>query len=466
MDNVTTPVPENTMPTSVSGDAVPSVSQEKPSLVSSHIPRWAQIALSCTLVVAILSAALWFGSKKYYQVQPLTVQTSVSEGQNTLIGTTSSLTQNQNSSTTENISSDFDLSPFTISEYNCYIDSVTSQDSKLSTTTLLNLKDGLCTLLKSQGKASIKQSTKVNSQLYRTLTVGVIRSSGYSYLTTFSINEDEQGPYTLTLDTANLLKIINVTKISQVTIKNMAGDHTIVNVSGTDNSGKEIQQYFKEISSRHDDRRFVEIEKNSDGTFSDTLLATFDQDIAHVAFHTPYSSYSSRLGSDIESFTDSSGNTTTAYHKAGCSLEDAYSDMSFLIEDYDMTIGINFGFSSVLNITTARIGYNPAQWGKILEKKSISDFRKMVQKPKVFNSNSPVEILTIGGYQVKHVGPVAADRSCNRADEKSSYDVYQVIKDGAIVTFTIFNKLGTRENQEEIQKLISQVLTTLTFSKR
>jgi hypothetical protein len=461
MDNVITPVQENATSTNVSGDVVPSPTQEN-LVSSSHIPRWSQILLSCIAVILVLSCAVWYGSKKYYQVKPLTVYLGESKDQNVLVEATSSLMQNQTSSTTENASSDYDLSSFTISEYSCYLDSITSQDNKLSTTTLSNLKDELCVNLKNQGKVSIKQPTKIIFNEKEALTVGVITSSGYTYLTYFSINDDGKGTYTLILNSANLLKISNVSKISQDTIKNIAGESVIVKVSGTDVSGIEIQQYFKKISVRHVGSSFIEIIRNSDGTFSDTISSASDYGVAKVLFLAPYSSYyTTILTADVDSFEDSSKNTITAYHKEVCGFEDGYSDMSFYIYDYNTTIGINFGFSSTLNITTTRTGYDPQQWGKILEKISMDDFRASIQKPKALNSNSPAEILTIGGYQVKHVGPVTHDRSCYPSDDKSTYDIYQAVKNGAVVTFE-----GTRDNVDETQKLISQVLTTLTFSKR
>lgn len=465
MDNVTTPVPENMTPTSVSGDVVLSSTQEKSTSSPLHVPRWAQILLSCIAIISILSFTIWFGSKKYYQVKPLTVYIGGDEEQNTLTGETSS--------PTERTSSYYDLSSFTISESECYLSSVTTQGNKLSTTTLSNLKDELCTLIKSQGKASIKLPTKITFNDNEDLTVGIITSSGYTFLTYFSIVDDENGIddekrlYILSLNSANLLKIITVSKISQDTIKNIAGENTIIQVSGTDATGNEIQQYFKRIYIRHVGASFIEIIKNSDGTFSDTLSDDSDLSVASVEFLAPYSSYSSRSGTDLESFIDATENEITAYHKEGCNLEDGYSDMSFYITDYSTAVGINFGFSPILNITTARSGYDPQQWGKIVEKISMTDFRASAQKPKALNSNSPVEILPIGGYQVKHVGPVTPDRSCdNSSDGKTTYDIYQAIKNGAVVTFTVLNESGTRENLGEIQKLVSQVLTTLTFSKR
>lgn len=469
MDNIVTPVSDTTTPTSIPSDVVPPITQEKSTSSSLYISRWIQVLLTCILVISVLSAAGWYGSKKYYQVRPLNVDNGVKQDQSTLVRATSSLVQNQSSSTTENVSSDYDLSSFTISESNCDLDSITSQDNKLSTTTLSYLKDELCALVKNQGKAAIKQSVKISldGDTYNIATIikgGVIESSGYTYLVSFFINDDKVGNV-LTLDGANLLKINHDSKISTETIKNIAGEKVVIKVSGIDTAGNEIQEYFKRKCIPRGYCGFAEMIKNSDGTFSETISSSPD-DVAHVTFLVPYSFYSSRLGADIDSFVDSSKNTITAYHKEGCGLENTYSDISFEINDFSTTIGINYGFSPILNVTTTRTGYDPSQWGKILEKISMADFRSSAQKPKARNSNSPTEIITLGEYQVKHVGPITPDRSCYSSEDGSSYDIYQAIKNGAVITFTVFNKSGVRDNLDEIKKLISQVLTTLTFSKR
>ena len=467
MDNVIAPVPESNQPVSVSEEIVEIVPVTKENIAfAPQVPRWIQVLLACVAVIIVLSLAVWYGSKRYYQVKPLNVYIGGGQDQSTLSGATSLLTQNQSSSTTKNTSSDYDLSSFVISETVCYFNPITDQNNKLSTTTLSNLRDEVCELIKNQGKVSIKQPTKIIFSDSETLTVGVVTSSGYTYLIYFYINDDGKGSYALILNSINLLKVATVSKIGQETLKNKAEESAVIKVFGTDASGHEIQQYFKNVSMRNANSFLVEIIKNSDGTFSESLSYIFDNNVVHVNVLTPYSTYSSRSFADIDSFVDSSKNTITAYHKAGCGLENAYSDMSFNIADFSTTIGINFGFSSTLNITTTRTGYDPSQWGKILEKISMADFKASVQTPKARNSNSPVEILTIGGYQVKHVGPITSDRSCHPSDEKSSYDIYQAVKNGGVVTFTVFNTSGARDNLDEIQKLISQVLTTLTFSKR
>lgn len=466
MDGISTPVKENMLPESASDSIASPIAQKKLTSFSLQIPRWVQILLACFAVISILSFAVWYGSKRYYLVKPLNVYIGGGQDKSTLSGATSSLTQNQSSSTTKNTSPDYDLSSFVISETVCYFNPITDQNNKLSTTTLSNLRDEVCALIKNQGKVSIKQPTKIIFSDGEPLDMGIVTSSGYTYLIYFSINDDGKGSYALILNSINLLKVATVSKIGQETIKNEAGESAVIKVSGTDESGKEIQQYFRQVNLRHSNTTFTEIIKNSDGTFSEPLSYIVDSDVVRVNVLTPYSTYSSRLFADIDSFVDSSKNTITAYHKAGCGLENAYSDMSFNLADFSTTIGINFGFSPTLNITTTRTGYDPSQWGKILEKFSMADFRASVQKPKALNSNSPVEMLTIGGYQVKHVGPITSDRSCHPSDENTTYDIYQAVKNGAVVTFTVFNISGARDNLDEIQKLISQVLTTLTFSKK
>ena len=97
----------------------------------------------------------------------------------------------------------------------------------------------------------------------------------------------------------------------------------------------------------------------------------------------------------------------------------------------------------------------------------MADFISSIQKNKTLRSNSLTEMMTISGYHVKHTGPITPERSCQGYyDEKASFDIYQATKNGAVITFTVFNMSGARNNLEDTQRLISQVLTTLTFSKR
>lgn len=463
MDTITPSTQENVTPTTVAEVATPSVNQEVSGPLSSQIPRWAQVLVACSVVILVLSLAVWYGSKRYYQVKPLNVSLGENQGENTVPTVTSSV----DSSSTEFVSVPYDLSSIMVSEYYCSFDQVTvslGQENKFSTTTLSQLKDELCSALKVQGKTIIKYPTKIEFSKGENAIVGIIMLSGKTYLSLFTDNFYEK--YTLELNSAKILPVATVSEISRETIKTLMGASPIVKVSEIDASRNQTEQYFKRVVTRYAGGSLVEIVKNPDGTFSDKVLSASEYDVAQVSFLAPYSIYLDRTITNIESFVDASKNTITAYHKEGCGLEDAYSDMSFHSSDYSTTIGINFGFSPSLNITTTRTGYDPQQWGKVIEKVSMTDFRASVQKPKALNSNSPVEMLTIGEYQVKHIGPIIPDKSCYASSDNHSFDIYQAVKNGAVVTFTVFNQSGVRNNLDEKQKFISQVLTTLTFSKR
>lgn len=429
----------------------------------SKLPKWAKLSLALGGVVLILAIALGIGSKFYYQVSPLPAPNDQTPPLN-------------NSNNSQNTAA-FDQALASASvasnpQQQCFYFSADDPSYSLSTSTLEQMGPKLCTLFVEKGAAIIQHPLTAGSPsvyhggggAYNGLGIVV---SDQTYLISFSLFNNQSSQYQITLNHATILKTIKVSSITAIPVQSSVADSQLIKIMGTDALGKPSEEYFGESYERYSDGGFsVPVTKNSNGSFSNLVSWGNDTDPAKGSFLIPYTPSAVQTTSDRDFQMELQNNTSPIYHKATCGLEESYGDMAFDARSYQTTIAINFGYSPSLHITTAVQGYVPEQWGKILKDVVIGDFRAVVQEAAATRSTAKVEMLTISGYTVKHIGPIMPDRTC-QYQQNYTYDMYQTIKNGAVITFTVTHDNSGQSNAStDIQKLIGQVLTTLTFSPR
>ncbi len=419
------------------------------------MPKWVRPALAIAAAILVLVVAVVFGSKYYYQVKPLTSTTP---------------DQQQTGNTPDQGAFTQALASTKIEDQNCSYFVVNDLDGNLSQDTLKQMGVGICKLVQTKGVSTIQHplALGLNSGYYpgddTYNGVGVIKSD-HTYFVSFSLYKNPEDQYQIALNNATILKTVNVSAITAVPVQSSVAGSQLAQVTGTDASGKASVEYFAQSLGRYSDGSFsIQIVKNSDGSFSNSVRGGYNTDPADVSFLVPYTFTLGETGGDRDSAIESQNNTNPIYHKAACGLEERYADMAFYI-GYPVTIGINFGYKPTLHITTATQGYVPQEWGTILANVSFADFKTKVQSSKAYNSTSPVEMMNVGGYTVKHVGPIAPDRTCEY-NQDNTYDMYQTVKNGAVVTFTVTHDDRDTQASPDIEKIMSQVLSTLSFSPR
>jgi hypothetical protein len=427
-----------------------------PTSSFSRLPKWGQVLIALVAVFILLGGALWIGGKTYYQVRPLT--STPTDGQSA----TSSPDQAAFAQA---------LASAHLQDDGCSYFVADDPSSDLSPDTLKQLGVGVCNLIHTKGIPVIQRPLALgfNSSYYAGDDayngVGIVKSDR-TYLVSFSLYKDPNHQYQIALTHATILKTVNVSAVTAVPVQSSVGGSQLAQVTGTDASGKTSEEYFGESYGRYSDGSFsIQVVKNSDGSFSNRVRSRTEYDPVKVSFLVPYSVSVGETVGDRDSVIETQNKTSPIYHKAACGLEETYGDTAFYTGP--VTININFGYSPTLHITTALQGYVPEQWGTIVSNVSFSDFKISAQTSKAYNSNAPVKMMTIGGYTVKHIGPITADRTCEyNYDQGDTYDMYQTVKNGGVVTFTVTNSAVDGEAQPDIQKIISQVLGTLTFSPR
>ncbi len=428
------------------------------------LPKWAKLLLTIGGAVVVLVIAIDIGSTYYYQVNPLSTSDTQAPNPDTL----GNMQAPENTATFEQA-----FSSATVSG-ECKGFSADDPSLSLSAAALLREGQKLCDLFVEKGVSVIRYPLAAGQPsvyyggdgAYNV--VGIIESDR-TYLVSFSLFvNQETGQYQMILNHASILKTIKVSSVTAIPIQSSQEGSQLIKITGINASGSASEEYFGQYYAKYFDGSFsVPVTKNSDGSFSNVVLGVYNSTKStKVSFLVPYTPRVGQMVSDRDYQIELQNHVSPIYHKAACGLEESYGDVAFYIDSAGTSIDINFGYSPILYITTANQGYIPEQWGKILKEVAIDDFRAIIQEPKATRSSAKVEMLTINGYSVKHTGPItpAEERTCLHP---YTYDMYQTIKNGAVITLTVRHESDLQENiPEEIQKLMSQLLTTLTFSPR
>lgn len=442
-----------------------STSEEKSLL--QRIPRLVYIVILSLIVIVLLCCVVWFEVKKHYQVE------SIKQDDSLLNVSSSTQIQNMESSTTsiQTILTDYELSTFTIPDSGIgadtfYVDTSINQIGSISLEPTPFSRE-IHSLIKRQGKNAIKYPKKfsVYPEPWGQVTFGIISTEDHSYLVEFSVGGEKKDEQSINISTVNTLRMKTVTDIGGEVIKNSFGEHVVVKVSGVDVAGNEIRQYFKIIGKKWVGNLFSEIIKKDDGTFYDRVSESVEGKDVVVTFDILYGSDLYRSFLSTESF-DGTSSAMSVYSKAKCGLEDGYGDVSFDISDYRAIMDINFGLSPTIVVTEKSEGNNLNNEDISVEKITMPQFVEQVKKPTAFNSSSTVEILTLGGYEVKHIGPIVPDQGCYPSGTGNTFDVYQVVKNGAVITFSFFNLYGDQSHIFEVQNLVAKAIDSFTVTKK
>ena len=438
------------------------------------LPKWVTYAIATAGVVLLLVIALGLGNTYYYQVYPH-VLSQPSNG-----------AQNQDSNSDQEkyyLPFDQALASSHISfdnwcDANAAGVSLTSDD-RVSQAAAEEIEKKACDTLKSGGVSALQHVIEIPDAVYNQAGgyegLGSLTIGGKVILFEFILGLSDTHTYILSENELEIPR--NLSAVSAMSFATTTRGSSIppelLTIQGLDGNGKQIAQYRTSHDCKGCGTNFeVLLSKNSDGTFSQWMnVSQSDWDTklsksAAVSFWLPYNGYSASVGTPSRDYAMEVGTVSPLYHEASCGLEDSFSDLEF--NGAGITLDINFGLEPYMHLTTPQEGYVPEQWGKVLKDITMSQFTNMVQTTKAYNSSAHVEMLTIGDYSVKHVGPITLDRTCQYNDKTVviTADMYQVKKGGAIVTFTDTHDPtnDAARTPTDIQKVITQVLNTMTIT--
>lgn len=438
---------------------------ETPSPTHRRVPVWAEFLLVGIGVACVLGAALWVGNKYYFQKTPLPpppVATSTEE----------TPSQNQNGANTP-------------------LPSETSAETAAFYTTLNTAVfeeqycsfSELCSAVKTQGGISAirfpRMITPPSPLSYGAYTgAGVLTVGGVDTVLLFNLSTTGT-PTLMPTELVTPEEILHITALTNAVAPlsdDEPGGTPVIQITGTTADGTSATQLLGPDTRRnYSNALHVPLVVNADGSISN-IVTNSNSNLPKITFHIPYinglengygyvygSAADRDLGMELPSKLGVS--VRPIYHKASCGLEETYSDVAFSAYALGTTIAINAGLAPTLNITTAMSGYVPSEWGKILTTVSMREFINTIKSTKAPNSNAPVDMIDLDGYQIKHTGPIAYDRSCG---EDVTADMYQTTKDGAVITITVTQggNNANRATQEQIFAMFREIFRTLKIAPR
>jgi hypothetical protein len=427
-----------------------------PDMPKRAVPVWAKLVAALIAAGALIAVASFFGSRSYYQVRPLSL-----DGQS----------QDKH----------VDPTPFGQALASAV---VSPEQQRCQYITVLDLSrpagsadDGVtragqavCEQFLKDGSSLIAHPVEAGGSTYydgRTGS-GIIRYDGQDYLVSFVLTSpDPASGYKIFLTTVARTKTDHVDDLELISIPNLKQERKVLHIVGTTASGAKSEEYFAMYFGRYAEGNFnIPLVKENDGTFSVVVSQRATELTSSVSFLAPYDGFGAGGGYAERDYTmERDIKKAPLYHRESCGLEDAYGDVGFSVHFNSTSISINLGLSDTLYLTTPVYGYVPEEWGTVLSSISMASVRKRVAEAKAYNSSAPAEMLTIAGFTVKHVGPVTPERGCQYASGLT-YDIYQAVKEGAVVTFTMRSDADNpRPSDADVQKLIGKVLSTLTVSR-
>jgi hypothetical protein len=359
---------------------------------------------------------------------------------------------------------------------------INEPDRNISTTSLAVMRTELCGILSEKWFTAIQHKmvlkTRANYYSYPGTynALGIINASR-TYLIHFALyREYNSNEYKVSFYRATVLKAKQVTSIDYTAVPGVSGTQVpMVVVTGTDIHNRQTKEYFVREEGRYTDGSYsVPVVKNVDGTFSIRIYSR-PNDIypekKKISFLTPFTTtfvpQNTQMQPDRNFVLESQNKVKPVYNQASCNLENEYADEQFHIgagvgSGGYVTLGVNYGDKPVLHMTTPVSGYVPSEWGKILFDISLADARTKVTLAEVTRSGAKVEMLTIAGHTVKHIGPVAPDRTC---DYGSVHDMYQTLHDGAIITVSYTRQPNEKEiSSDALKEILTHILSTLSIS--
>ena len=115
----------------------------------------------------------------------------------------------------------------------------------------------------------------------------------------------------------------------------------------------------------------------------------------------------------------------------------------------------------IINLTTARYGYEPSEWGTVTGTVNMAVYKASVQAGVAFNE-LPAELLYINGTPVRHTLPFNPPRPC----EKSTYEQYQWVKGDSLFTIPIsYNRDEeiTPEKNSSIEFMVNSLVKNARY---
>lgn len=153
------------------------------------------------------------------------------------------------------------------------------------------------------------------------------------------------------------------------------------------------------------------------------------------------------------------------YHKDDCGLPYSFSDMALNVEGSEnlyarLKVSIPDD-KTYYNLTTAMYGYDPEQWGTVVDIVDVQAYRDAITKGIPFNGYA-TESLSIAGVSVRHTLPFNSPRPCDGNTRES----YQWVKDGNIYTLELPYEMEERQipmQKDFIRNVLEEVIAGANY---
>lgn len=157
--------------------------------------------------------------------------------------------------------------------------------------------------------------------------------------------------------------------------------------------------------------------------------------------------------------------TTPVYFSDECGLRPTFADesSSFWIPNPSGAQLLNanlkvhtIGTTKTLYLTSTLYGYNPADWGNIIDAVSTSEYVNEVTSGKEI-SGREVVVETIHGYQVRHIKPFSVGRPC----DTQTREQYQWVKKDLLFSLVFIDSKNEPSSLSQKEKFIESFFSTL-----
>jgi len=164
-------------------------------------------------------------------------------------------------------------------------------------------------------------------------------------------------------------------------------------------------------------------------------------------------------------YDESRGFKERVYYKDACEVPYTYSDLVYRVTDGDSYLGnlsVSFPNTDVYKLTTGRYGYEPSEWGTVLEQRSVTSEQQAIISGVPFKGLE-TKVLTIAGIPVRQTLPFLLSRPC----QDSGYrQIYQWVQAGNLYSLETSSAKTKEEHlalQLRTEAIIAQLMTGFTY---
>jgi|GEM_PF-4190256 len=453
-----------------------------------NLPKRTQYLFAALFVVSVLGAAYFIGSGNYYRVSPL----PLSEPEYFVPGDSGEAVAGM-----FRILKGDELRDFRIGVLNAKLPECETVDPTSDTEDMREENDvvtyyhgndstegvRLCNHVHAQGASAIQniQFAQADRE-YSSLGVGSLQIGGSVYLVPLHLtNHYETDLPTLSLGPKGKLK--DARAVTDLAFVQHPHGSTLLKITGISSAGQPFERYLVLEYSIHGSWLGSPVALSSEGqleqhvSFDPKTDRSWPSDATYprVSFTVPFLAtiHGPSQGDIYSNYMVPP--TQKMFHAAGCALEESFADVEFTsgtrYNRMSTSIKIHTGRDQLIHVTSARSGYAPEDWGKVLRTVPLETFRESVRAPKAHNSSALVRVEMLGGHSVKVVGPIS---NCAPTHGGSWYRInyyqYQTVWHSMIVTVTFALHAWQPEEippsfpQPDADAFVAKLLETLTVT--